>query len=53
VAGLLIFVAGHLPEVDEEIECEGWRFRIVALDGKRIDRVVARSTAALAQNAAA
>jgi putative hemolysin len=53
VAGLLIFVAGHLPEVDEEIDCEGWRFRIVALDGKRIDRVVARSTAAVAQNAAA
>jgi putative hemolysin len=53
VAGLLIFMAGHLPEVDEEIDCEGWRFRIVALDGKRIDRVVARSTAALAQNAAA
>lgn len=53
VAGLLIFVAGHLPEVDEEIDCEGWSFRIVALDGKRIDRVVARSTAAAPQNAAA
>ncbi|VTU27754.1 Magnesium and cobalt efflux protein CorC [Variovorax sp. PBS-H4] len=50
VAGLLIFVAGHLPEVDEEIDCEGWRFQIVALDGKRIDRVVARSIAAAAQN---
>jgi CBS domain containing-hemolysin-like protein len=32
--------------VDEEIDCEGWRFRIVALDGKRIDRVTARSIAA-------
>jgi putative hemolysin len=53
VAGLLIFVAGHLPDVDEEIDCEGWRFRIVALDGKRIDRVVARSMAGAAQNAAA
>ncbi|VTU20933.1 hemolysin family protein [Variovorax sp. RA8] len=53
VAGLLIFVAGHLPEVNEEIDCEGWRFRIVALDGKRIDRVVARAIAAAAQNVAA
>ncbi|KWT97077.1 MULTISPECIES: hemolysin family protein [unclassified Variovorax] len=53
VAGLLIFVAGHLPEVNEEIDCEGWRFRIVALDGKRIDRVLARSIAAAAQNVAA
>ncbi|VTU23383.1 Magnesium and cobalt efflux protein CorC [Variovorax sp. PBL-H6] len=53
VAGLLIFVAGHLPEVNEEIDCEGWRFQIVALDGKRIDRVVARSIAAAPQNEAA
>jgi putative hemolysin len=45
VAGLLIFVAGHLPEVGEVIDCAGWQFEIVALDGKRIDRVVARSAA--------
>lgn len=53
VAGLLIFVSGHLPEVEEEIDCEGWRFRIVALDGKRIDRVTARSIAAAPHDAAA
>jgi putative hemolysin len=41
VAGLLIFVAGHLPEVGERIECAGWCFEITALDGKRIDRVLA------------
>ncbi|WP_077000116.1 hemolysin family protein [Variovorax sp. KK3] len=43
VAGLLIFVAGHLPEVGERIDCGDWQFEIVALDGKRIDRVVART----------
>lgn len=53
VAGLLIFVAGHLPEVGEEIDCAGWRFEIVALDGKRIDRVLARSMAAAAHDATA
>ncbi|GAA4341208.1 hemolysin family protein [Variovorax defluvii] len=50
VAGLLIFVAGHLPEVGEEIDCAGWHFEVVALDGKRIDRVVARAVAATAQD---
>ena len=53
VAGLLIFVAGHLPEVDEEIDCAGWRFRVVALDGRRIDRVLALSIAAAPHGAAA
>ena len=46
VAGLLIFVAGHLPEVSEQIDCEGWSFEVLALDGRRIDRVLARPLAA-------
>jgi len=53
VAGLLIFVAGHLPEVDEEIDCAGWRFRIAALDGRRIDRVQAYSATSALQGAEA
>lgn len=41
VAGLLMFVSGQLPEVGERIECAGWCFEVAALDGKRIDRVLA------------
>ncbi len=41
VAGLLMSVSGHLPEVGERIECAGWRFEVVDLDGKRIDKVLA------------
>jgi putative hemolysin len=41
VAGLLMSVSGQLPAVGERIECAGWRFEVVALDGRRIDRVVA------------
>jgi putative hemolysin len=41
VAGLLMFVSGQLPEVGERIDCAGWRFEVAALDGKRIDRVLA------------
>ena len=41
VAGLLMSVSGHLPEVGERIECAGWQYEVVDLDGKRIDKVLA------------
>jgi len=45
VAGLLMAVSGHLPAVGERIDCAGWRFEVKALDGKRIDRVLATADA--------
>ncbi|WP_234194789.1 hemolysin family protein [Pseudacidovorax sp. NFM-22] len=42
VAGLLMSVSGHLPAVGEQIECAGWGFEVLALEGRRIDRVQAR-----------
>ncbi|QDL38794.1 hemolysin family protein [Rhodoferax sediminis] len=41
VAGLLMSVSGRLPETGERIECAGWVFEVVDLDGKRIDKVLA------------
>lgn len=41
VAGLLMSVSGHLPEVAEHIECADWRFEVLDLDGRRIDKVLA------------
>jgi putative hemolysin len=41
VAGLLMSVSGHLPEVGERIACGEWLFEVVDLDGKRIDKVLA------------
>ena len=32
---------GHLPAVGEHFDYEGWRFEIVDLDGRRIDKVLA------------
>jgi putative hemolysin len=46
VAGLLMSVSGHLPTVGERIECADWRFEVVDLDGKRIDKVLATHLAA-------
>jgi len=43
VAGLLMSVSGHLPEAGERIDCADWRFEVVDLDGKRIDKVLATS----------
>lgn len=42
VAGLLMSVSGRLPAVSERIECAGWEFEVVELDGKRIDKALAR-----------
>jgi len=42
VAGLLMLVSGHLPAVGEQIECGDWLFEVLVLDGRRIDRVLAR-----------
>ncbi len=41
VAGLLMSVSGHLPEVGERIDCAGWVFEVIDLDRKRIDKVLA------------
>jgi len=41
VAGLLMSVSGHLPELAERIECNGWCFEVIDLDGRRIDKVLA------------
>ena len=40
-AGLLMAVSGHLPMAGEKINCEGWRFEVLEMDGKRIDKVLA------------
>ncbi|RYF76297.1 MAG: HlyC/CorC family transporter [Comamonadaceae bacterium] len=42
VAGLLMSESGHLPAVGERIECAGWEFEVLELEGRRIDRVRAR-----------
>ncbi len=42
VAGLLLAVAGHLPEEGALVETAGWRFEVLNMEGRRIDRVLAR-----------
>jgi putative hemolysin len=42
VGGLLMSVSGRLPVVGERIVCEGWEFEVLALEGRRIDKLRAR-----------
>lgn len=41
MAGFLLDEFGAIPNVGDTIEVEGWRFEIVDMDGRRIDKVLA------------
>ena len=41
VAGLLQSVSGRLLKTTDKVDCSGWQFEVVDLDGKRIDKVLA------------
>jgi putative hemolysin len=40
VAGLVLDVLHRLPEVGEAFEHGPWRFEVVDLDGRRIDKIL-------------
>jgi putative hemolysin len=42
LAGFLLQEMGRLPDVGEHVVAQGWRFEVVDLDGKRIDKVMAK-----------
>jgi CBS domain containing-hemolysin-like protein len=41
VAGFVLAQLRRLPAVSEQVEVSGWRFEVVDLDGRRIDKVLA------------
>ena len=41
LAGMIMLLLGRLPETADSVEWEGWRFEVVDLDGKRVDKVLA------------
>jgi putative hemolysin len=41
-AGFMLNQLGHLPDVGESFDSQGWRFEVVDLDGRRIDKILAR-----------
>ncbi|MBN9082033.1 MAG: DNA-binding protein [Rhizobiales bacterium 62-17] len=41
VAGLIISALQRLPTTGEFVEAHGWRFEVVDLDGRRVDKILA------------
>lgn len=44
LAGFVLHQLGHLPESGESVTWSGWRFEVVDMDGRRIDKVLAVRT---------
>lgn len=45
LAGMIMLLLGRLPETADTVEWEGWRFEVVDMDGKRVDKVLAMAMA--------
>ena len=41
IAGFALAHLAHLPEIGEAFTYQGWRFEVLALDGRRIDKLIA------------
>ncbi len=41
LAGMIMLLLGRLPKTADSVEWDGWRFEVVDLDGKRVDKVLA------------
>ena len=41
LAGMVMLLLGRLPQTTDAVEWEGWRFEVLDLDGKRVDKVLA------------
>jgi magnesium and cobalt exporter, CNNM family len=52
VAGLIIGELQHLPNTGEAVHTLGWRFEVVDLDGRRIDKVLATRVPAMEETQA-
>jgi putative hemolysin len=41
LAGMIMLLLGRLPHTTDSVEWDDWRFEVVDLDGKRVDKVLA------------
>ena len=41
LAGMVMLLLGRLPHTTDTVEWQGWRFEVVDMDGKRVDKVLA------------
>ncbi|ACB34650.1 protein of unknown function DUF21 [Leptothrix cholodnii SP-6] len=44
LAGMIMLLLGRLPQTADFVEWDGWRFEVIDLDGKRVDKILASRT---------
>jgi putative hemolysin len=44
LAGMVMLLLGRLPKTTDTVDWQGWRFEVVDLDGKRVDKVLVTRT---------
>lgn len=52
LAGMIMLLLGRLPATGDTVDWEGWRYEVVDLDGKRIDKVLATALSEVGDAAA-
>jgi putative hemolysin len=50
LAGMVMLLLGRLPRVTDAVIWDGWRFEVVDLDGKRVDKVLVHKIEAPGEN---
>ena len=45
LAGMVMLLLGRLPATGDSVEWSGWRFEVVDLDGKRVDKLLVQRCA--------
>ena len=48
LSGMLMLLMGRIPAASEAVDWESWRFEVIDMDGKRIDKVLASPLSKLA-----
>jgi putative hemolysin len=51
LSGMLLLLMGRLPVTGDRVEWGGWRFEVVDMDGRRVDKVLATHLAPAAEAA--
>lgn len=50
LAGMVMLLLGRLPRTGDRVEWQDWRFEVVDLDGKRVDKVLVTRTTSPGEN---
>ena len=47
LSGMLMLMLGRMPQIGDSVTWENWRFEVVDMDGKRVDKVLATQVSSI------